>query len=70
MSKMRCKRCTNLNYDYLTDRYEPDLPPFCGLHGRVRVDPNGQQQDLNHLGGCGFIEKTNKYNFHNEYRTN
>ena len=24
MSKMRCKRCTNLNYDYLTGRYEPD----------------------------------------------
>ena len=57
MSKMRCKRCTNLNYDYLTDRYEPDLPPFCGLHGRVRVDPNGQHQDLDHRGGCGFNEK-------------
>ena len=47
----------NLNYCHLTGRYEPDLPPFCGLHGRVRVDHNGQQQDLNHRGGCDFIEK-------------
>ena len=47
----------NLNYDYLTGRYEPDLPPFCGVHGRIRVDPDGQQQDLDHRGGCDFIEK-------------
>ena len=57
MRKMRCRRCMNLNYFHLTGRYEPELPPFCGLHGRVRVDPNGQQQDLDHLGGCGFNEK-------------
>lgn len=47
----------NLNYDYLTGRYEPELPPFCGVHDRIRVDPDGQQQDLDHRGGCGFNEK-------------
>lgn len=51
------QECINLNYDYITDQYELDLPPFCGLHGHARVDPDGQQQNLDHCGGCGFVEK-------------
>ena len=47
----------NLNYCHLTGRYEPELPPFCGVHGRIRDDTDGQQQDLDHRGGCDFIEK-------------
>lgn len=53
--KMKCRRCRYLNYDFLNDKYEPELPPFCGLHGRTKVDPDGEQQDLDHRGGCGFI---------------
>ena len=54
---MRCRRCRHLNYNHLTDQYEPDDPPFCGLHGCARVDPDGPQQDLNHKGGCGYTDK-------------
>lgn len=53
--KMRCRRCQNLNYNFLTDRYENGEPFFCGLHGCARVDPDGEQQNLDHRGGCGFI---------------
>ena len=52
--RARCRECQWLNYDFLSDKYERDLPPFCGLHGRARVDPNGWQQNLDHNGGCGF----------------
>lgn len=56
-SKMRCNRCEYLNYDFICHCYEPDDPPFCGLHGRERVDPDGEQADLNHRGGCGYHAK-------------
>lgn len=57
MKKMRCRRCRNLNFDFLSGKYEPELPPFCGLHGRTEVDPDGEQQNLDHRGGCGFSDK-------------
>lgn len=57
MGKMKYRRCRYLNYDFLDEKYEPELPPFCGLHGRTKVDPDGEQQDLNHRGGCGFSDK-------------
>jgi hypothetical protein len=53
MEMMRCYGCEYLNYDFLDDIYEHG-EPFCGLHGRAPVDPNGPQQDLNHHGGCGY----------------
>ena len=43
--KARCRQCEYLNQD-------------CGLHGRARVDPDGEQPDLNHHGGCGFNRAT------------
>lgn len=57
MSKARCRQCAWLNYDFLSDTYERDLPPFCGLHGRERIDLNGEQRNLDHMGGCGFKTK-------------
>jgi hypothetical protein len=53
--KMRCRRCQCLNYDFLSETHEWNSPSFCGLHGRIRVNPDGPQQDLDHRGGCGFI---------------
>ena len=57
MSKMRCRYCANYCYDYLDGRYESDSEPFCGLHGRARVDPDGKQQNLDSRGGCGYIAR-------------
>ena len=57
MKKMKCRRCKYLNFDFLEDKYEPESPPFCGLHGRTEVDPDGEQQNLDHRGGCGFSDK-------------
>ena len=54
-SKMRCRQCLWYNYDFFGHRYE-EGKAFCGLHGRTRVDPDGEQVNL--LGadkkGCGF----------------
>ena len=54
-SKMRCRECLWYNYDFFGQRYE-EGKSFCGLHGRTRVDPDGEQVNL--LGadkkGCGF----------------
>ena len=51
--KAMCRQCEYLNWDWLTHEYESG-PYFCGLHGRASVDPDGEQPDLNHKGGCGF----------------
>ena len=55
MSKMRCFQCMWYNYDFFDRKYE-EGKSFCGLHGRCKVDPNGDQ--LNLLGadkfGCGY----------------
>lgn len=55
MSKMRCRQCLWYNYDFFGHRYE-EGKSFCGLHGRTKVDPDGEQVNL--LGadktGCGF----------------
>ena len=53
--KARCRSCYWLNWDFVTDDYECG-PWFCGLHGGTRVDPDGEQRDLDHRGGCGYIE--------------
>lgn len=57
--KAKCRQCLHLDYDHLSDTIEPckDGEHFCGLHGRARIDPDGIQQDLNHQGGCGFIQR-------------
>ena len=52
--KARCRSCYWLNWDFVTDDYEC-RPWFCGLHGGTRVDPDGEQRDLNHHGGCGYV---------------
>lgn len=53
--KMRCNQCMWYNYDFFDRKYDHSNS-FCGLHGRMHVDPNGDQ--LNLLGadktGCGF----------------
>ena len=54
MRKMRCRYCVNYCYDHLGRKYETDCEPFCGLHGRARVDPDGRQQNLDRRGGCGY----------------
>lgn len=51
--KARCRECYYLNWNYLTLDYEVG-DWFCGLHGMAAVDPDGDQPDLNHHGGCGF----------------
>lgn len=55
-SLMRCWKCQHLDYDHISDCQEQPQPGehFCGLHGRTRVDPDGEQMDLDHHGGCGF----------------
>ena len=55
--KAKCRQCEFLNWDFITNDYESG-PWFCGLHGRSRIDPDGDQPDLNHHGGCGFIKAT------------
>lgn len=55
--KMRCKKCTWLNYDVIRDRYQNDYEPFCGLHGRAPVDPEGEQVNLDRHGSCGFYPR-------------
>lgn len=55
--KTRCKTCEFLNWDFITGDYTPG-PWFCGLHGRTSVDPDGEQRDLDHRGGCGYIKST------------
>lgn len=59
--KARCRRCYYLNLDFIDLTYEDDCPPFCGLHGRSRIDPDGEQPDLDHHGGCGFSPKEQEY---------
>ena len=56
---MRCWRCAYLDYDCIGECQEQPLPGehFCGLHGRARVDPDGEQMDLDHHGGCGFAPR-------------
>lgn len=53
--KARCRQCMCLNFDFILDEYESG-DWFCGLHGHACVDPDGEQPDLDHQGGCGFIE--------------
>ena len=54
MKKAKCRRCMNLNYDFLLGTYEDTDDYFCGLHGRAPVDPDGEQMNLDRRGGCGF----------------
>lgn len=51
--KARCRQCEYLNFDFIFNVYESG-DWFCGLHGRALVDPDGEQPDLDHKGGCGF----------------
>lgn len=55
--RAKCRECRWLNWDFVTDGYERGSEPFCGLHGRARVDPSGKQPNLDHMGGCGFVTK-------------
>ena len=55
--KARCKTCEYFCLNMLSNTYERDLPPFCGLHGRTRIDPDGEQRNLDHNGGCGYHKK-------------
>lgn len=59
MAKIRCRFCMNLDYNYIFDRHDPqpDGQHVCGLHGGSPVDPDGEQVDFDHNGGCGFIPK-------------
>ena len=57
MKKARCNNCEYLNWNFLTDEREQNSTPFCGLHGRAHVDPNGQQMNLDSHGGCDYTPK-------------
>lgn len=57
MRKMKCRWCTWLNYDVFTRTYEQPEHYFCGLHGRARVDINGEQENLDARGSCGYSPK-------------
>lgn len=51
--KARCHECFYLNWYYLTGEYWAG-DWFCGLHGSATVNPDGNQPDFDHKGGCGF----------------
>ena len=57
--KMRCWHCEYLDNDLLSGCHESvaDGCHFCGLHGRAQVDPDGPQQNLDHKGGCGYVQR-------------
>ena len=55
--KMRCRRCQAFCYDFVDRRQDDESESYCGMHGRAKVDPDGVQQNLDHRGGCGFVEK-------------
>ena len=43
------------NWDFLTGKNEYNgKSSYCGLHGRTQVDPDGDQVNLDHRGGCGY----------------
>lgn len=52
--KARCRSCYWLNWDFISGEYVSGQW-FCGLHGGTCVDPDGEQRDLNHHGGCGYV---------------
>ena len=47
--KAFCSHCHYLDLNGLNNQYEQveEGEHFCGLHGRSRVDPNGEQQQFN-----------------------
>lgn len=54
--QMRCADCYWLDWDFVTHQH---ITPregyhYCGLHGSARVDPEGEQRNLDRHGGCGF----------------
>lgn len=55
--KARCRSCYWLNWDFISGEYVSGQW-FCGLHGCTRVDPDGEQLDLDHRGGCGYMKAT------------
>ena len=55
--KGTCRSCEYLNFNFIHGRYEPDQPPYCGLHGMAPVDPDGKQPNLDGRGGCGYCPK-------------
>lgn len=58
--KMKCRKCSWLNYDFFNRREEPYEEAeywFCGLHGRQHIDPDGEQMNLDARGSCGFYPK-------------
>lgn len=59
MAKIKCRLCVNLDYNAFFRRYEnrSDGEHFCGCHGMAQVDPDGEQLNLDHRGGCGFFPK-------------
>lgn len=61
--RARCRRCYCFNRNFITDTIEITSEPFCGLHGRERIDPDGEQPDFLHDedGGCGFIPNEQEY---------
>lgn len=44
-----------LNWFFVTGEYWAG-DYFCGLHGSASVDPDGEQIDFDHHGGCGFVK--------------
>lgn len=52
MKKPRCKSCKFYCYDYKSDSFE--LGSFFGLPGRVKIDLNKLQLNLDGKGECGY----------------
>lgn len=56
--KARCWRCRWLDYDFFNNRYNQYNDYHrCGLHGQHRVDPDGEQLNLDTRGGCGYTQR-------------
>lgn len=51
---MRCRECFFFQHYIPTNEYDRSRN-FCGLHGCTTVDPDGEQRDLDHSGGCGYV---------------
>ena len=54
-NKAKCHQCEFLDWNFFDGSYSFDGVHQCGLHGGAIVDPDGEQPDLDHHGGCGFI---------------
>jgi hypothetical protein len=55
MAKARCRTCEYFEWYFITGEKDHDfMKSRCGLHGGAVVDPDGEQPNMDHRGGCGY----------------